>query len=468
MIHQIKFYRASIPIILNVLGMCLLFPMAAEAASSRIDSLTGLDQSFTLGNQHEEFSEKFHSDQMRLSAKESEESAVYKEEDRKPELNLWQYHRQVSTGTLYDSGNTHDSEVGGDIVNNFSTNIGMDRHSEHTYVGLFYQAAYANHIEREKENTFNHSQTATVGLNFSKLKVKFTDAFSPARSFAQGERTELETDPGKRSVTIYSNAASLDFDYKLSPKTNLGFGYQNNLSYFPLQANQTEGSGNNGLSTMTHSFKPRISYQLRPKIQVYGAYTYEVIHYIQGGRFGAHVEQLSGGLSGRLSNKTGFNISGGVKSRDYKDVTLATTSGYYYSAGLSRKLTQKISASITATHDISEDLDIDESQTMATTVDSFGTSLSWTITPHLSTGINGNVVFKSKEGDVIKADPVYSYQLTTGKEESTAYDFGADITWSPRKYLSLYMAYNFSNLNPSFKTGESESQQIAAGVDYAF
>ena len=440
-------------------------------ALQKIDQLTGIDQSYKAGYTLQSRSEEFHdaSIQEFVVEQEAEEEAEYEEEEAERfEEDLWQYTRAFEFGTIYQKnpkGLAHDPR--NDLTYTFKPTVGMSRKSGHTSVSLGYGLVHTRMSADEEASTVSHAFSTEVGYQLDGIRLTISNGFSPKSILARGERTELSTDNAAQdSVFAFSNAFKTQLAYPMTLKTSVSFAYDNSITYFPTRAGSV--TTNESLSDMTHSYNPRLTYQVSQKVSVFGDYKREIRDFFKGGDFSSRSHTIQAGFESPSFFKTKLKASGGYFIRDFQLLGLPSAIGCVYTVGIARSLTPKITASLFSSQEIGENLDARTSARPKTVTTLFGYNLTYALSPHLSLQNNATAGFLEKTGSVTKVDPENPTRTLTRPNLSETYIWGLGLGWSPRKYFSAFAGYDYTNQKAPFNSSESKNHRFAVSGSINF
>ena len=458
---------------LSVIVFLILCSCRPAGASTRFDSLGGLDQSFVQGYTERKSAENFHYNQV-YGAIEAEKKA---EEDKKYE-DRWRYVRQFSAVTTYDDNFSKKfRDPKGEMVTNYSPTVGMIRRGKGSFLEMFYAMSYVHYVQNETSSGFTgYSQTTNLGYDFNRLKINISNSFSPNTSVARGQRTELRADDAANdSVVTYADGLSMNLDYQFSEKTQLAFKYGIALLYFPSKkkdassaVSTTLKTDNNNSSTLTSSYGTSISYRLTPKIGVSTSYNYQTVDFYRGGTNGSQNHNINVGVSGKISPKTSADISVGFSRREYQDPQTIPSDGFVWQIGISRPITPKITGSLSTSQNISENFDTSLGQSLMQTSNAYSLALTWKASARMSVENNFSYVITERQGFITQVDPD-NPTLTFTREQGNQ-NFSWDITWnwSPKDYCSFLLGYEYVNANASFKASEFDDHKFLGSASVSF
>jgi hypothetical protein len=432
------------------------------AAFADLDSLSGVQQTFTVDNRFNRFADEFRKEQVALPMQESAVS-----DTEKKDLEMWQYKRSFDYGFLYSNVNSWARSTD-DIIHTASPSVGMTRRSDYTYVALFYDLSASQHVEDEEANTVNHAQRTVLEYKFPKLKITFSNTYRPSNAYAVGTRTELQQDPGGGGkVSIFTNNFSAVAVYTHTSKTTYSVEYTHETFYFPSPENPG-APGNTGFSDMIHRVTPQIAYAWTPKTAVFAEYTFGADDYYRGGRFSSLTHEPRIGVSGHFTGKTSYTASIGYLFRNYEDRAFRDWNNPVVDAGLFRKISPKVDASLTYSLKPQERLSELNDEELFAITHFGGVSLTWALSPKISVSGFGKMGFTFQDGHITLPDienPAVSY---TRANESTLYNFGLAAAWSPRRYVNVGLTYDYTNFNATFKNSESDVRRLGGKVGVIF
>ena len=133
-----------------------------------------------------------------------------------------------------------------------------------------------------------------------------------------------------------------------------------------------------------------------------------------------------------------------------------------------RKLLPKVGASLTYSLAPGERLDATGEQELFAVSQFGGLSLNWAVTPKISIEGFGKMGFTVRDGNLTMPDienPSVSYNRA---DESIVYNCGLSGTWSPRNFVKVGLAYDYTNFNATFKDNESDTHRIGGTVGLKF
>ncbi len=425
-------------------------------ASEKIDSLSGVNQSFRAGYVQRSFGEKFHDVELYGPSEGKEE----------PSLDNWVYDKKLKLSTTYDS-NLFSSRLDAidDLIYLYGPTLSLKRKWEHAYLETFYDISYSDYVENQKLSHWNQSYTFNMGFKYSKVSIDISNRFLPHSVTAVGERTELKS--ATQQIITYRDGADMTLNYFLTPKTTLSIGYSYDLLYIPPTKGGSS-SGNSSFSSQTHAINPRISYQWTPKTSLHADYNFQAVDFPKDSSFASKAHTLSVGFLNHWNARTTFSGDVGVKRRDYNDNSLRRLEWLAAKLAVSRQLTGKIRASLFYARDADENLDLTRSRSLKTLTDYYGVNLTWAISPHLSLDAEASVQENTRDGLISHPDPDNPRITFTRQDEDQFYDWGLNLNWAPRPFLSFLIGYDFTNKNSSFKDSESERHKLVGSMDYRF
>lgn len=328
------------------------------------------------------------------------------------------------------------------------------------YVRLFYDVAYYDHIEYQKLSDYTHTARQEFGYTFNRFTINVKNSITPRQVVSVGERTDLG--PAGSTISPITDLASMDINYKISPKTTASFLYYYDLFYEP----HFEGDSSN---SQTHTFGPRIQYQVTPKNQVYGSLLWRNIDYFDDQETKSWTMTPSVGIKSRISPKMTLNFEAAFPSREYKDDLISVVDGVALRGALFRRISPKVSGSIFGTWDNSvEDLDTSRSQNPTRMTQTYGATLSWDIAPRLSFNADASATFNESEGFDTVEDPENDTLSFTRQPEDQSYQWGVGLNWYPKRYVSLFLGYQFLNHNDSFKNNEYDRHKGVGSINARF
>ncbi len=424
-----------------------------------MDKYRGADQSFTTEYNQETFAENFHKQELL-----AEQPPV--DEVEKQPLDLWRYYRTFSSGIFHSSNfSATYRDPKPETIFTYGYTGGMSHRTQYTFIKMFYGLSYADYVQNDKSSRFSNNLATSLQFKFNRLKINITNQFRPDTAFVQGERTDLKTTQGK-NVLIYSNAFNVVADYKYSPKTTLSYTYTNSLSYFPRTTDVT--TDNSGQSTMTHTFSPKVSYQLTPKTSIFLDHSFIVERYLSGDVYGTHAYNADIGVNSRLFTGIGLSLSVGYFYDQFLKTNNPPVKGLGFSAGISKKISPKVQGTLTASHQITRDYDSSLFKSSSLYKDSYSLNLTWKALRHVTVEAEGTAVYTARDGYITMPDLDNPANLYTRPREDQLYKFGLRLNWLPKDFFNFVLAYEFTNQNASFKNFEYYSQEITGYFDYAF
>ncbi len=458
----------------------LLFAFVVQCvpafAFTSIDSFSGVDQSFTDGFSFRSTAEKGHDnfafrEERERSQKEEKSAKDYKDSERE-----WRFHKLFQTGVLFDSNpesSQHDPD--GDLVYGYNSSLGMSRRSENVFFSLFTNNSYSDYVENQKNSRYSNSENMQYNLNFKRLKINISDSFKPDTALAVGERTELlpggeassASDLSKRKVYTYSNSLNIDSSYTLSPKTSLTYNHIYSYYYFPVAGNSET---TNSFSSKTNTFRPGVTYKIRPKVNVFANYALEMIDYFEakGDTLHPQTHTFSTGLDWKMNPKTGLGFSVSYLLRDYLTDHIKNIDGLVLTWSVSRQITQKIFATASFSKDVQQSLDQSMNSSLQEDKYFYGLNLTWKITQKMFLSGQVSAQLNSREGFVTLRDVDNETLTFTRPMEDQSYRWGLGFNWNLKKDLIITLLYEFLNHNSSFKNFEYEDHRALAAVNFKF
>lgn len=431
-----------------------LFILREASASQAVDTASGLDQSFTVGHTQKAFAEDFHM---------KETYGVPPVEKKSTEA--WKMHTAFNTSTLYNSNRLdtlHDPS--GDLIYGFSPSITIDRQGNNNLLQFFYDLNYTKYVVNSKLNHLSNDYGFNSRFNKNRWTVAFTNSFKPNTAIATGERTELDSSGRKRAITM-SFSSSLNVSYQVSPKTSINYTQGYSLFYLPVAQNS---AAVNAFSTHTYTMSPRISYSVTPKTVVFVSYSASDTNFIENGDLSSWAKILSVGANGKLGNKTGISTEIGFTNEKYNDSIRPAIGGLIIKSAVNRRLTEKISGSLSMTKDIRGTFNSLAGQNDKQETLFYGMNLSWIATPRFSVNLEASYGTSSKGGFVTMEDPDNPTLSFTREQKDEIFSWGLAMNWSPRSFMNLTLAYDETDRNSSFKSGESEDQKILGTANFSY
>lgn len=427
----------------------LLFALEA------IDMASGVDQSFTIGYAGRRFAEDFHTQE------------TYGVPPEEPGIWEWQLHEGFSAAVTYDENIFSERKnTDADLIHTYSVPVSLTRKDGRLFTELSYGFTHIRYVENEELTRVNHNFGGEIRFKMPKLEIVISDKFAPQKAAAVGERTELKQAESSR-VTTLTNEGVVSATYDLTKKTQLSFQYQNTVLDFVKEKNVSSVTK---FDTLTHTFGPRLSYQWAPKTKIYGGCGWTVTDY--SSRSEANDSTLTSpsvGIAGKLSPKTGFTFEWGWNNREYKHFDIDPIRGYTVKAGLSRKITDKVSASVTALRDTNEEvLDTDRVESRRQLVDNTVFNLSWLLSPRLTLDAEATAGVIDRKGLVTKRDVDNETLTFTREDDDDFYQWNIVLHWRPKPYVQFLIGYYFFNKNSTFKDSEYDDQRAVASVECQF
>lgn len=450
-------------------ALCFLSGDSAQALQS-IDQLEGVDLSFRSGYAMRSRSEAFHSEQAREFITEGE-SAIYTEEEAKSsEEDLWAYSRKIDGGALYvTNAKSLPHDPAGDLIYTLNSALGMARRKDYTTVNLGYTLSSTRNAQNEKSSTISHGTSVAVTYDFGRLALGISDGFSPRSVFDQGERTELIPDKaGQKKIFAFTNSLGMSSAYKFSEKTDVSFGYGNSVLYFPIENNSSSSNRNNSSSVMTHSYRPKISYKLTSKIDVFGEYAKEVADFFKGGISSSKAQTIRVGGKTTLWRNFKITGSGAYFIREYVEFGRPSTVGFLYDLSVARPLTRKLTASASVANALGENFDPAKSLDFKTDTIVTSVNLTYGLTKRLKLEGSASALFLDNGGFVSAKDEENDTQTFTRPNESDEYLLGIGLRWTPRGFLTVLVAYDMGNKKGAFKSNDITSHRFAVSGAFTF
>lgn len=441
----------------------LFFARSSFAASNyqTIDTASAINPSFTAGYTQKSFAESFH-----------READAPLELER--ELDAWKIYKGFNFSSTYDTNifltrKSHNA----DLIFNYTPTIGLARKTEIGTLGLAYDLSYVDYTDNDDLDRFNHSINTIAGLNLDrngkKLKIGFSNNFKPDTAYQVGERTEFHAAESDRVIT-YSDNAALRASYELSPKTTFSLDQGLNIYYFPDEDNKASV---NSLSTRTYTVTPGVSYKITPKVSLGGYYSYEYTDYYERkGRFDSSANVVGGTVSGQINPKTNVSLGLDYRVHDYQDTLINGSDSIEWKAAVSRKLTEKLQATLWASRSLGENLDYQQNSSVYETQDFLGTNLTWHVMPKITLDSSASVGYTHRDGIVGLADPENGTSLAPKIDffsvENQFYETSLGLNWSPRPFLSLFAGYRYFSKDSTFKQFRYDDHKTVASVRLKF
>ncbi|GEM_PF-1206177 len=450
----------------------LLWPSDAFAVR-RFEDLTGVSQAFTRGYDYRAYSEASSDEgsyELLVPDAKKKEAIEKALEEEERQLDTWRYRRSIQASSTYVSNLNHTrNDPKDDVIHNLAPTVGMSRRTEHTYVDLFYKASYTTYVETEKLNALTHQQGTTVGYRFGRLRLNFTNVLSPSTAYDTAERTELEntatTGAGRTRIQAINDVFTASADLKVSDKTSTSFTYARDYFLLPVRNNSLTA---NGFSTVSHRLTPRVSYRLTPKTSVFGEYTFNRADFFEGGLFGSDEHSGRLGMAGRINDRTYVTFATGLRLRDYKDENLDPEDGLTWTASISRKLTEKLAVSVSTTKGQSENFDTALRDTLQENTFFTGVDFTFKLSAKTSLALGGSMGFVSSDGLITQIDPDNPTLTFTREPGTQLYDWYVSWAWSPRRWISTLLAYQYKNQNGSFKGDEYQEHRMVGSLNASF
>lgn len=440
-------------------GVILLIFMLTAIDSSKlmasitIDSMTGEEQPFTAGYSEKSFAQSFHS------------SSTYKIEKLRLPKNAWVFRKDFAFSALYDSNISATRQTPkDDMIYGYSPTFTLSRRLKYINLQILYNLSYSDHVENHKSDHTNHTQLTSINFKRNRWTINFTNSFKPDTAFATGEKTELDTTNSGRVIS-YADGLVTSISYDFSKKTKLSFDYNLGVFYFPEKDNSSSAPGQ---STATHKFTPKLSYAITPRLGIYTSYEHEKVDYYLGGAHSSKANSGHIGITGKLTEKVSANADFGYRKREYTNSETLSNDGLVIQAGINRKITNKISGTLSMTHDVGENFDAIQSQKLYETTDFYGLNLSYLFSPKLHFDFSGNYGIISKEGPITLTDIENPTLTFTREQEDIFIDWSGTLSWSPRPYTSFLLGYKAFKKNSSFKNFEFDDKKVVASGNIKF
>jgi hypothetical protein len=448
----------------------------AAVAFQELDQASGVGQQYTRGYDTRTLGEQFHRDEYLavegtpytsiVQYDEAPESAIVPEGSEPKAGEAWLYSRSFRTSAVYDSNvDSTPTDPKDDMIYTYSGSFGMQKRQKTYYVQMFYNVAYSHQIEDEKEGNLSYSQTTAWGYKFDRITINLSNTITPQEKVAVGQRTEL----GDSSSTVQpiSDNAHFDINYKVSPKTTASFLYDYSLEYFPEADNSAEAVA---FGNQSHSFGPRVTYQVTPKTSVYVGYRWTTEDFFEDSKFREWTETLTLGIRGVINPKTSYSVDSGYKTRVYKDDEFGDSDGFSVRLGLFRKITPKIFGSIYARVDTTDaSIDTESASVRQRLEHAYGANLTWRIRPKLSMFAEADVTFDMLEdSEETLADFENPSRFYTRSDENELYHWAVGLRWVPKRNLGFLLAYDYENSNSTFKNFEFEKHRVIASGELRF
>ena len=435
----------------TALLLLLLIAVKDAMALESIDFASGADQSFVLGQSQRSYGEKFHTGAFAVPLTEALPDD-------------WQFDKAFTTFVTYDS-NLFLKRIDpkDDLIYTYNPKLSMKRKVDHCFVSLLYDLGYVDYVETQKQSHTTQHYAQSLTFNFSKTKITLSNDFKPNRQTVVGDRTEL----GSPSSVLrsYNDTMILTVDYDWTSKTKFSAGYGASLEYFPSKHNS---EGTVQFSAQTHSLNGRVTHQLTPKTKVYLETSFSRLDYTEINIFQSRSYGVNLGVSNKWNTKTALEVNVGYGLTEYDEDSLPANKGLNFKAAVSRKLTEKIQATLFALHTTGQTYDLVRSESFRTVADTYGAGLTWKMFPHVILDAQGSALFSQGDGFASAVDPENPTLTFTRAPEDQVYDWSLKLGWNPRPPVTLGLGYMYRNQNGSFKGGEYDSQKIVGLADIKF
>lgn len=178
-----------------------------------------------------------------------------------------------------------------------------------------YTSSYYSYFNASDQNRFDHYLDTA-------LKIDDFYVLDSNKSFARkiGLTVGNKLHPGtfRPSIedrdyrSILDNNAYVELDYPFTPKTSMGFLYDNFIRY-------NFDSAYREFDHQKHLLGGRLYYHVTPKTKFFGSYDYGRVHYTHKGDYESFAHRLHGGIKGALTKKSAINLSVGAEYLEYFD-----------------------------------------------------------------------------------------------------------------------------------------------------
>jgi len=436
------------------MGLVQMLVSNSASALQQMEDFAGTQRRFEPGYAPRLYGTTFHVTEVKGAPTESPYAT-----GEAPEV--WRQYRSLRFSTNYDSNIfSSRNDPKDDMIYVYEGKIGIERSQKTYYVRLFYNIGYVENIENEKGNSYYDSQQTEFGYRFDRLSINVSNTISPKTRIAVGQRTELGA-PGA-TISPITDHARVDFNYKFSPKTTASFLYDYALFYTPHELSDSS------FNSQTHDFGPRITYALTPKTTIFAEYHWRTIIYFEDQEFRQWTQTLRAGISGRVSPKTAYTFEAAFPVRDYKS-PLDTLEGAALRGSIFRKLTPKLSGSIYGSWDNSvEDLDTTRSEDRVRTSETYGLKLTWQATPRVDVFADASATFQWSDGFETQIDPYNDTLSFTRSSADDIYQWGVGLNWTPKRYLTIFLGYDYVNHNASFTNDEYDRHRAQVEAEVTF
>ena len=207
---------------------------------------------------------------------------------------------------------------------------------------------------------------------------------------------------------------------------------------------------------------------MTPKTAVFVNYSVQDTNFIENGDLSSWAKTLSVGANGKLAERIGISTEIGFKNEKYNDNIRPALGGLIVKAAVNRRLTEKVSGSLSMTKDITGTFNSLAGQKQKLEALFYGMNLSWMAAPRFSVNLEASYGTSSKGGFVTMADPDNPSLFFTREQKDEVFSWGLAINWSPRAFMNLTLAYDETNRNSSFKSSEYEDQQILGTAKFSY
>lgn len=431
--------------------LCLTAAHASAYAGAETSG--GRDRSFVTGYSQRLFADTYHREEVYGPAVEGPEGA-----------DAWKWQRDFVFSTDYESNLFNDAnDVRHDLIYTYAPRVGVIRRERNGFLQLFYRMMYQDYVVYEKESFASHEQTTTVGYKIGRMTMNASNRFVPSRRYAVGDRGELAT-PGRSYVSAMSNSAVLDTKFEISPKTRISFIAAHDVLEIPRSSNSASATS---FGHQQYTLTPGLYYQLFPKTTLNTEYRYSIVD-TNKSNFDAATHLVSVGLKGRLTAKTNISLSTGLQRRVFEDNAIPDADGFVLRLGLSTRLSPKVTLTLSTVHDIEDNFDSGDRESLQSELDTYAFNLTWRATSHTSLDLRGSVTFNEDDKFVTLLDRENDTLTHTRKREDITYSWGISWRWRPRDWVSVLLGYDYLNRNSSFKNFEYEDHHVTGSVAAKF
>lgn len=258
---------------------------------------------------------------------------------------LWRITPGFKYSTMYHSNINREphNNQDHDIIMQFVPSVGLSRIGSKFGVLSDYEMNYQLFLRDSDQTSFNHRFKTKTWYESERLKLKLSENFGWAKTFATTEQSERRT--------VISNDVSPEAIYHLGSKVSISSIYQNYLFHYKDTVLEDN-------SYIRNDIGGRVYYHVTNKTDLFlqGSVIFTDYYQSSEEKFDSQGYGIYGGAIGEVTDKTVVNLKTGFESRDYDNGSINSFDNWVGELGLRYSLTAKTDATLLAKRGIEESI----------------------------------------------------------------------------------------------------------------